>query len=201
MEGFHPILFGIAQQARPSKAYHGRSVVTRSGLPQDHISHHDMTPSMSLSKDSKKRNTSTERTVQTGPAVRNGCDTSSARRHSRSPTTSSRPANSPATTGWPMETEPTSSPATEKGSSYSQASYHAIRTPLRDTSRIPHVISSFTRHHPAGREEEKNSRVITTDNRYTQVPRVASPLLQNTPRNTSRMPYVHDQQPHRSSLD
>lgn len=104
MEGFHPILFGIAQQARPSKAYHRRSVVTRSGLPQDHISHHDMTPSMSLSKDSKKRNTGTERTVQTGPAVRDGCDTSSARRHSRSPTTSSRPTNSPATTGWPMET-------------------------------------------------------------------------------------------------
>lgn len=76
--------------------------------------------------------------------------------------------------------------------------YHLIRTPLRDPSRIPHVIGRYTGHHPAGRRKRKPQGYLTSDKRDTRVPTMASPL---PPRHATEYFPHRQQEPHRSSLD
>lgn len=171
---FHPILFDITQWPRNTSG---------AALSHDLASHKimipTMTPSMSLFKDSKHRKhqeNGTEPTVQQRPPTRPVSLTHVTLQISN---TIQQTSNFTSYHWRPMETHSTSSPATENGSSSSQASYdwyHLIRTPLLDTLRIPHAISRFTGHHPAGRRKRKPQGCLTNDKRETQVPTMASPL-------------------------
>lgn len=190
---FHP-----ARHRPTNKAYQRRSAVTRSGLPQDHISYHG-TFNVSLQglEEEKHEENGAELTVQQRSPMRPVSLTHVTLQISNTIQLHEQLHQLPLVAGRNTFNVESGNRKRQPPFPSIVPRYHLIRTPLRDTSRIPHVIGRYTGHHPAGRRKRKPQGYLTSDKRDTRVSTMASPL---PPRHATEYFPHRQQQPHRSSL-